>query len=93
MKNRKQKTQAGKCFQCDKTKGKVNYTTEKAADRARTLAWANNPSANFNEFKDLHSYKCPHSKYYHVGHYSYYIKSVSNLQGVDVQNQPVAGRV
>lgn len=59
---------------CPKT-GKSMYKDEGYANRIKFRIWTRDPHA---DMKDLHTYLCPDCKHYHVGHKSYYQKS---LQG------------
>jgi len=55
--------------------GKTQFATEKLANRAKMRIWSHDPNADIN---DLHSYVCPDCKSWHVGHISYYEKSLEN---------------
>lgn len=67
---------------CSKT-SKVKYKDEKKANSARMRMWGRDPSV---ELKDLHAYKCEHCGLYHIGHLSYYLKT---LGGNIVQKESV----
>ena len=63
-----------KIRKCPQT-GKTKFKTQKLADRTKMRIWSRDPSADIT---DLHSYVCPHCNEWHVGHISYYEKSLEN---------------
>lgn len=54
--------------------GKVKYRTEKEANRARMYILSHDPSAGM---LDLMPYVCPECGFFHVGHHSKYLHSLS----------------
>ena len=60
--------------QCSST-GKSMFTTEKDAGRAMMRIWSHDTKA---DIKDLHTYICPDCKAWHVGHASYFQKTLEN---------------
>jgi len=56
--------------------GKTKYTTEEKANKGKMYIWSHDPSADIT---DLHVYKCPHCSYWHIGHISYYNKTLDNM--------------
>jgi hypothetical protein len=57
------------------TQHKTMFPTEQDAGRAMMRIWSHDPSANIY---DLHTYKCPDCGTYHIGHISYYKKSLDS---------------
>lgn len=65
-----------------KTTKKTMFPTEKEAERARFRIWSHDPKA---DIFDLHVYSCDSCGKYHVGHRSYYEKSMEKSTGVVIQ--------
>lgn len=55
---------------------KTMFKQESQADKAKMRIWSHDPHANI---MDLHSYLCPDCGHYHVGHVSYYEKSLQTV--------------
>lgn len=58
-----------KCLETGKTK----FKTQQLAGRAMMRIWSHDPSADIH---DLHTYLCPSCGGWHVGHKSYFEKSL-----------------
>ena len=65
-----------------KTTKKTKFKTEKLAGRAMMRIWSHDTTANIY---DLHTYLCSDCGGWHVGHVSYYQKSLENKN--DRENQ------
>lgn len=63
----------GKAGICRAT-GKVKYTAEKYAKAGITFIWGSDPNADVS---DLHVYRCPHCRHFHIGHRSAYERKVT----------------
>lgn len=59
---------------CDRTR-KTKYLTEQDADKGITFIWGSDPTA---DLKDLHSFRCEHCGFWHIGHRSKFIKAQQN---------------
>lgn len=57
---------------------KTMFKGEAQANKAKFRIWSHDPQANI---MDLHSYLCPDCGTWHIGHVSYYQKT---LQGISV---------
>lgn len=61
--------------------GKRKYETQKEAERVLTMTWAKDPRLKIG---DLHTYKCPKCKKWHVGNriaYEMHIQSIRKHNG------------
>jgi hypothetical protein len=53
--------------------GKSMYNDMNIANKIKFRIWSHDPNADMN---DLHVYCCPYCSKYHIGHKSYYEKSL-----------------
>jgi hypothetical protein len=59
--------------------GKSMYNDMDIANKIKFRIWSRDPNADMN---DLHVYRCPYCDAYHIGHKSYYEKSLKKKKKI-----------